>query len=690
MNQNTTVANAVEGIAIIGMSGRFPRARNLEEYWGNVRDGRECITFFSDEQLLAAGVDPALVADPSYVKAGGVLDDIDLFDAGFFGLNPREAEVMDPQQRLFLECTWNALEDAGVAPHTYPGLIGVFAGAGNSTYLWRIYSHPELVALVGNFQIVIANDKDHLTTQASYKFNLRGPSVAVQTACSSSLVATAMACQSLADYQCDIALAGGVLINVPQTEGRYYRPGGVVSPDGHCRAFDAAAQGTVGGNGVGVVALKRLSEALADGDHIHAIIRGWATNNDGSLKVGYTAPSVEGQAEVIAMAQAMAGVDPQTITYVEAHGTGTALGDPIEVAALTQAFRAGTAANAFCALGSVKTNIGHLDPAAGVAGLIKTVLALQHRTLPPSLHFRDPNPAIDFANSPFYVPRAATTWPAGPTPRRAGVSSFGIGGTNAHVVLEEAPALRPAEPSRAWQLLVLSARSAAALDVATANLAAHLQREPALSLPDVAFTLQVGRRPFSHRRVLVCRDLTDAVQALTVPDPQRVLSGIVDQTAPVVAFMFTGQGAQYVAMARDLYLAEPIFRRQIDYCAEYLYPHLSLDLRDLLYPRAVQAAEAAEGLKQTAITQPALFAIEYALARLWMAWGVQPAAMIGHSIGEYVAACLAGVFTPEDALQLVAARGRLMQQLPAGAMLAISLSRPTCSRGWTATWRWPR
>ncbi len=663
-----------EGIAIIGLGGRFPGARNIAEFWQNLRDGVESISSFTDEELLSAGVDPAALSDPSYIKAGGVIKDIELFDAAFFGFSPREAEILDPQQRLFLECAWETLEQAGYDPETYPGLIGVYAGVGMSTYLLNLYSNRELMDLMGEFQVLLGNDKDHLTTYVSYKLNLKGPSLAVQTACSTSLVAVCLACQSLLSYQCDMALAGGVSITVPQTVGYLYQDGGTGSPDGHCRAFDAAARGTVGGNGLGVVVLKRLADALADGDCIHAIIKGSAINNDGSLKIGYTAPSVDGQAEVVALAQALAGIGPETITYIEAHGTATPLGDPIEIAALTQAFRAKTKKKGFCAIGSVKTNIGHLDPAAGIAGLIKTVLALKHKLLPPSLYFQSPNPKIDFANSPFYVNTQLAEWRTGGWPRRAGVSSFGIGGTNAHVVLEEAPPLESTGPASSQQLLVLSAKTSSALETATTNLVEHLKQQPDLNLADVAYTLQVGRKAFPHRRILVCQNLAEAVSALETRAPGRVATAFGETKERPVAFMFSGQGAQYVEMARELYQFEPTFRQQVEHCSELLRPHLGLDLREVLYPSAEQAETARQQLQQTALAQPALFVIEYALAKLWMKWGVRPQAMIGHSIGEYVAACLAGVFTLEEALALVATRGRLMQQMPTGAMLAVPVS----------------
>ncbi len=662
-----------DGLAIIGMAGRFPKAATVAAFWESLRRGVESISFFSDAELDAAGIEFPR-HNPNYVKARGLLEDADLFDAAFFGVNPREAEIMDPQHRLFLECAWEALEDAGYDAEREERLIGVFGGMSMNTYLpANLLSHPELLDQVGSHQLMLANDKDFLTTRVSYKLNLRGPSLNIQTACSTSLVAVCVACQHLLNYQCDLALAGGVSVTFPQKRGHLYQEGAIGSPDGHCRAFDAKAQGTVAGEGVGIVVLKRLAEALADGDQIYAVIRGFATNNDGAQKIGYTAPSEEGQAEAIALAQAMAGVEPQTIGCIEAHGTATPLGDPIEIAGLTRAFRAGTEAVGFCAIGSVKSNIGHLDTAAGVAGLIKATLALHHKQLPPSLHFESPNPKIDFARSPFYVNTRLTEWKAGETPRRAGVSSFGLGGTNAHVVLEEGPVLEPSSKSRPAQLLVLSAKTATALDAATARLASHLKDRPDLNLADVAYTLQVGRRVFNHRRMLVCGSATEAVEALQAPDSKRVATRVHDQGAPAVAFMFPGQGAQRVNMAWELYQSEMVFRQQVDVCTEMLKPHLGVDLRTVLFPPPDQAEAAQRQLTQTYITQPALFVIEYVLAKLWMSWGVQPQAMIGHSIGEYVAACLAGVFSLKEALMLVAGRGRLMQELPGGSMLAVRL-----------------
>jgi len=677
---NLGTNESIEGIAVIGMSGRFPGAKNLEQYWQNLRDGVESISSFSDQELKSSGAGSALLSNPAHVKAGGILEDIELFDASFFGFNPSEAEIIDPQQRIFLECAWEALENAGYDSEAYEGSIGVYAGVSMNTYLLNnVLPGGKKIGLQGitepveGYQTFLANDKDFMPTRVSYKLNLKGPSVAIQTACSTSLVAIHFACQSLRNYECDMALTGGVSTRVPQKAGYLYQEGIINSPDGHCRAFDAKAQGTVGGEGVGIVVLKRLADALADGDYIYAVIKGSAINNDGSSKVGYTAPSVDGQMEVIAMAQALAGIEADTVTYVETHGTGTPLGDPIEITALTQVFRGNTEKKGFCAIGSVKTNLGHADAAAGVAGLIKTVLALKHRMIPPSLQFEQPNPKIDFQNSPFYVNTMLSKWKTNDAPRRAGVSAFGIGGTNAHAVLEEAPAVKPSDSSRPWQLLLLSAKTDTALETATTNLAEHLKHHSEVNLADVAFTLQLGRRNFDYRRLVVCRDLEDALDALESLDPKRVVTAVQESNDRPVAFMFTGQGSQYVNMALELYQIESIFREQVDHCAELLIPYLGLDLRDVLYPREAQAAEATEKLNQTFISQPALFVIDYALARLWMEWGVLPQTMIGHSIGEYVAACLAGVFSLQEALSLAAARGLLMQELPGGAMLAVPL-----------------
>ncbi|MDZ8184108.1 MAG: beta-ketoacyl synthase N-terminal-like domain-containing protein [Nostoc sp. ChiSLP02] len=663
-------------IAIIGLTGRFPGAKNLDEFWHNLQNGVESISFFSDEELLASGVDAALLTNPNYVKANAVLEDVELFDAAFFGFNPRDAEMTDPQHRIFLECAWEALEKAGYNSETYNGTIGVFAGANLSGYLLNIYLNQNIRNSTDERQIVIAGDKDYLATRTSYKLNLTGPSYTVQTACSTSLVAVHLACQSLLNGECDMALVGGISISAFRKTGYLYNEGGINSPDGHCRAFDAKARGTVSGEGVGIVVLKRLEDSLNDGDSIHAVIKGSAINNDGSNKVSYTAPRIEGQAKVIKTAQIVAEVEPETITYIEAHGTGTSLGDPIEVAALTQAFQSSTKKKNFCAIGSLKTNIGHLDAAAGVAGLIKTVLALKHKQIPPSLHFEQPNPQIDFANSPFYINNKLSEWKADKYPRRAGVSSFGIGGTNAHVILEEAPtqqgSSKAQEQGRKYQQLILSAKTNTALETATENLANHLQKHPDLNLADVAYTLQVGRQSFNHRRVLLCQDISDAIKILTAPDKQGIFNSCSETRNHPIVFMFPGQGAQYVNMGRELYETEAIFRQQVDDCCEFLKAHLKLDIRDILYTTTLETT--GKKLQQTSLTQPALFVIEYALAKLWMSWGVHPQAMIGHSIGEYVAACISGIFSLEEALTLVAIRGQLMQKLESGSMLSVSIS----------------
>ncbi|MEP7010522.1 MAG: amino acid adenylation domain-containing protein [Acidobacteriota bacterium] len=666
-------------IAIVGMSGRFPGAADVERFWHNLRLGVESISNFSDEELLGSGVDPDLFRGPHYINAKGIPDGIGWFDAGFFGYTPREAEIIDPQQRMFLEVAWEALENAACDPDRYPGSIGVFAGSGLNTYLINLYSNPELMAAVGGFQATISNDKDFLPTRVSYKLNLKGPSLNVQTACSTSLVAVHLACQHLLHGECDVALAGGATLYFPIKSGTTYHEGGILARDGHCRAFDERSQGTVVGNGVAAVVLKRLDDALADGDSIYAVIKGSAINNDGSVKVGYTAPSVEGQAAVISQAHSVAGVSPETIRYVEAHGTGTALGDPIEVRALSQAFRLGTAKLGFCGIGSVKSNIGHLDTAAGVAGLIKATLAVERGELPPSLHFERPNPALDLPNTPFYVVDRLTPWTADATPRRAGVSAFGIGGTNAHVILEQAPPAVPTGPARAHQLLVLSARTEAALDQATDNLARHLRERsegaecPEPPLADVAFTLQVGRKVFAHRRTVVAETLEDAASALESRDPKRVLSQVQEAGDRPVVFLFAGGGAQYANMGLDLYRSEPVFREQVDLCLRLFEPHVDADLRRYLFPAPEEVEETAREIERTSIALPILFAVEVALARLWMSWGVAPQAMIGHSLGEYAVAHLSGVLALEDAVALVALRGRLFETLPEGGMLSVPL-----------------
>ncbi|MBV7340167.1 polyketide synthase [Chloroflexi bacterium TSY] len=513
----------LDSIAIVGMAGRFPGAATVDEFWQNLRDGVESISFFTEEELEEAGLDSDMIRHPNYVKSHGAIEDVEFFDAAFFGIPPREAEITDPQHRLFLECAWQALENAGYDAARYDGSIGVFGGVGVDTYaLFNLFTNDDAMSMVSVLQASIRNRTDHLTTQTAYKLNLRGPSVTVQTACSTSLVAVHLACQSLLNGESDMVLAGGVSISVPQKHGYMYQEGGILSPDGHCRSFDAQAQGTVGSSGAGIVVLKRLDDAVVDRDTIYAVIRGSAINNDGAVKVGYTAPSVDGQADVIAEALAVADVDPESIGYIETHGTGTTLGDPMEIEALTRVFRASTEKKRFCAIGAVKSNVGHLDTAAGVTGLIKTALTLKHKQIPESLHYEKPNPLIDFENSPFYVNNKLTDWlsPSNGTyvPRRAGVSSFGMGGTNAHLIVEEAPEFESDERRRPWHMLMLSARTSTGLEQATENLAAYLADHPELNLADVAYTLQVGRHEFGHRRIIICND-GSAVEALEALDP---------------------------------------------------------------------------------------------------------------------------------------------------------------------------
>lgn len=671
----TRLESATADIAVVGMAGRFPGARSIEEYWSNLRNGVESVRVFTEEELLAAGVTRDELANPNYVRAGAVLEDMEMFDAAFFGFTPRDAAIMDPQHRHFLECAHEALENAGHVPSRFPGAIGVFGGSGFNAYMpYNLLPNRDLVESVGFFLVRhTGNDKDFLTTRVSYLLDLRGPAVNVQTACSTSLVAIHLACQSLLNGECDMALAGGVTIEMPHRRGYVYHEGEILSPDGHCRSFDHRAQGTVFGSGAGVVALRRLEDALADGDHIHAVVRGSAINNDGSLKVGYLAPSVDGQAQAIAEALAVADVDPRTVSYVEAHGTATAVGDPIEVAALTQAFRRQTSDVGYCALGSVKSNIGHLDTAAGVAAFIKVALALQHRELPASLHYEQPNPAIDFASSPFYVNAELQPWRS-EQPRRAGISSLGVGGTNAHVILEEAPARSPSGPSRPAQLLTLSARTPAALENASQRLARYLDARPDAGLADVAYTLHIGRAEHMHRRVVVAQSARDAAAALAASDPKRVFTQASSDSARPVAFMFPGGGAQYAGMARELYDTERGFREHVDRCLTILRSQVDFDLRSLLFPAEADREAASATLERPTRALPALFVIEYSLAHLWMSWGVQPQALIGHSLGEYVAACLAGVITLEEGLALVTLRGRLFETLPAGCMLSVPMS----------------
>ncbi|MBZ4422890.1 amino acid adenylation domain-containing protein [Myxococcus sp. RHSTA-1-4] len=653
-------------IAIIGMAGRFPGATSLIEFWSNLRSGVESISFWSEAETERSPLIPEeLWMHPRFIRAGGILEGADHFDHNFFDVPLREAQWMDPQQRVFLQCAWAALEDAAYDPSRYKDRISLYAGAGSSGHLLSLLSEARKDA--GAVLDLATAGPESLAMKASFKLQLRGESVAVYTACSTSLVAIHMACQSLLTRQSDIALAGGVRIASPQRTGYLHQEGLIYSPDGHCRAFDARAAGTVAGNGVGVVVLKPLADALRDGDHIRAVIKGSAVNNDGQQKVGYTAPSIEGQAEVIADALAYAGLGGDDIDYIEAHGTGTSLGDPIEIAALTRAFRKTTERRGDCAIGSLKTNLGHLDAAAGVAGLIKVVLSLENEELPPSLHFERPNPEIDFEKSPFFVNTELRSWERGGRPRRAGISSFGIGGTNAHVVVEEAPAARKERRSaRPLQLVTLSARTPSALEVMSRALASHVESSPFLDLEDVAFTRNVGRHAFEHRRTVV------AANRLELAERLRNTTAVEAGRNRRVAFLFPGQGAQAVAMGRELYAAEPGFRKDVDAALARLEPALKAEVRLLLLATEEEEA-ASRKLTDPRVALPALFIVEHALARIWMSWGIRPHAMLGHSYGEYAAACVAGVLSPEDGLRLAVVRGALMARMPPGAMLAVGL-----------------
>lgn len=660
-------AHELEPVAIIGMAGRFPGAADIEQFWDNLRAGRESITFF-DDATLDPGVSAALRADPDYVRARGIIEGAEMFDAAFFGIGPKEAEIMDPQQRILLELAWECLERAGYAPDSCPGPVGVYAGMYSSTYLHRhLLSRPDLVEQQGEFQVSVGNDKDYVATRVAHRLNLTGPALSVHTACSTSLVAVAQAFAALRNGDCDMALAGGAAVTCPPRSGYLHQEGAMLSPDGHTRSFDAQAGGTVFSDGAAVVLLKRLSAALADGDTIHAVVRGAAINNDGGVKASFTAPSIDGQARVVQAALKSAGVDARSISYVETHGTATPMGDPIEIAALTKAYAVQTRDTGFCAVGSVKSNIGHLVAAAGATGLIKTALSLREQTLPASLHYEAANPSIDFSRTPFRVNDRLQAWPRTATPRRAGVSSFGVGGTNAHVIVEEAPLVQPSEAGKGPQVLQLSARTATALASAMTRLADHLESHPEISLADAAHTLRVGRKAFTHRAAVVAETVAEAVQALRTDDPSRKATGETSPWTPRAVFMFPGQGAQYAGMGRQLHAEEAVFRQAFDECIQALEGTVPFDLRERMF------SDDEGALRATSLTQPATFVLEYALARQLQSLGIAPSALVGHSVGEFVAAVLAGVMTLRDAVRLVAQRGALMQALPAGTMLSVRM-----------------
>ncbi|QIP11495.1 amino acid adenylation domain-containing protein [Spirosoma aureum] len=667
-------------VAIIGMTGRFPGATTIDEFWDLLKQGRETTRFFTDEEL-DVNIPSRLKNDPLYVKARGVIDNADQFDAQFFGLAPTVAQLMDPQQRVFLEIAWEALEQTGYLPQQYNGRVGVFAGCGNNTYyLNNVLTNTELVDQVGSFQVMTLNEKDYIASRTAYQLNLKGPAVSVYSACSTSLLAITQAVQSIRSGQCDVALAGGATITAPINSGHLYQEGAMFSKDGHCRSFDAQGEGTVFSDGAGVVLLKNLDAARRDGDTIYGVIKGVGVNNDGAGKGSFTAPNAEGQAAAIAMAIQDAQIEPTTISYVEAHGTATPLGDPIEIEGLTIGFGE-QIEKQYCAIGSVKSNMGHLTAAAGVAGLIKTTLALYHRQIPASLHYSTVNPAINFAETPFFVNTKLTEWtPTGvreSNPRRAGVSSFGVGGTNVHVVLEEFIQEEPETTAgRPVQLITWSAKSLVSRETYADRLAEKLRQKAPLSLADTAFTLQTTRPDFKHRRFAVAATSNELLEKLTATTVTPSTIKTVKEAPGEVVFMFPGQGAQFLNMGRMLYDHETVYRQAVDECADLLKAYMEVDIRQVIYQQALDV-DAEQRLKNTRYTQPALFVTEYALAKLWMSWGIEPSIFCGHSIGEFVAAHLAGVFTLADALMLIATRGQLVSEQPRGSMLSVRMPAET-------------
>ncbi|MGI9472072.1 MAG: beta-ketoacyl synthase N-terminal-like domain-containing protein, partial [Rubripirellula sp.] len=673
-------SDTAAGIAVIGMAGRFPGASNVRQFWSNLLQGVCSVQDIPDSELNLPP-ESELWQNPNLVRRSAWVDDADKFDAKFFGVLPREASLMDPQHRLMVECSWHALEDAGYCPDTMNVPVGVFAGCYMDTYvLSSIAQNPEFIGSLansfhgGDLLAELGNDNNYLATRISYLLNLRGPSLTIQTACSTSLVAVIQACQALRDGQCDMALAGGSTLKFPQRRGYLYTEGGMVSPDGVCRPFDAEARGTVFGEGVGTVLLKRVQDAVADGDDIYAVIQGCGINNDGQSKLGYTSPSVTGQSLAIAAAHRQAGFSAETVQYVEAHGTGTSLGDPIEIESLTQAFRQTTDANQFCGIGSLKSNIGHLDVAAGVTGLIKNCLAIRDGVIPPTLHFDRPNPNIDFERSPFYVVDRTINWNPTDVPRRGGVSSFGVGGTNAHVVLEQGPEDEDSTERTALsdELLVLSARTEQSLDSMAADLANRLREQPELRLKDVAYTLQFGRKELDCRRAYTVRDHGQAEVALTDQHSSTLHSVMQPRRDVPVTFLFPGQGSQHLGMASDLYQHDQRFRALFDECCRQFEPHLEVDLRTLVFSQSDGGAD--DALQETRYAQPAIFSVSYSLAKRLESLGIRPERMVGHSLGELVAATLAGVFELSDAIAIVALRGCEMQRMPVGGMMAVRLS----------------
>ncbi|MCP4150771.1 MAG: type I polyketide synthase, partial [bacterium] len=671
---NSETNNTGLEVAVIGMAARFPGAGNVDEYWDNVRNGRETIRFYTDEEMEEAGVEAGLLKNPDYIKAAAELENIENFDAAFFGYSPAEAQIMDPQMRFLHEVAWDALEDAGYVPEDYEGLIGMYSGAPFSMdWVARTMIHPR-DETIDDMNFGFLTSKDHLSTRISYLFNLKGPSFTFYSACSTSLVGIHLACQGLLSGECDMALAGGVSILLPQRKGYLYREDMVYSKDGHVRPFDTDASGIVGGNGIGIVVLKPLEDAEADGDHIYAIVKGTGINNDGSRKIGYTAPSITGQEVLFREVREAAEIEAESITFVECHGTATPLGDPVEIAALTRAFDTGK--RNYCALGSVKSNMGHTDSAAGVAGFIKAVLALYYKQIPPTLHFRTPNPKLEMHNSPFYVNTELIEWRNEDYPLRAAVNSLGLGGTNAHAILQEAPVLeKAAAPDKAYRLYPVSARTPGALEKRVEGLAHYLEKHPGLDMAQVAYTLQVGRSAMRNRRAFVSNSREDLLKQLREPETAPVRPFFTGEKERSLVFMFSGQGSQYVNMGLDLYKTEEKFRKEIDHAFEILKGQINEDLKYILYPETEQQErEAEEKINRLYYTQPVKFIFEYTLARLLMSWGLEPRAMVGHSFGEYVLAALAVVFTLEDALELVMIRGEEFKRIQPGQMLSVSLS----------------
>ena len=666
-------------IAVVGMACHLPGAQNIDEYWANLRDGVESVHFFSDEELLAAGESAANLANPDYVRAQPLLKNFDKFDAKFWGFSPQDAAVTDPAHRMFLEVAYQAIEHAGHTAYDAEGKVGVFASSGASQY-WmdNLKSNPQLIEEMGEFLVRhTGNDMNFLATRLSYELDLRGPSLNIQTACSSTIVGIHMAIQSLLGSECDTAIVGGATVLLPQQRGYVYKEGEILSPDGHCRPFDSQSAGTVFGSGAGAVVLRRLEDALEDGDTIYAVVAGSAINNDGAQKIGYLAPGVDGQASAISEALEISGVEAEDISYIEAHGTGTQVGDPIEFEALNQVYREATKQRHYCRVGSVKSNIGHLGEAAGVASLIKVVLSLQNKQLPPSINYQAPNVDIELDDSPFVINDRLADWEnkdAGKK-RLAGITALGAGGTNAHIVVGEAPESEVFDASeKNKQLLVLSAKTSSALDAVCRNLATALREQPALNLADVAYTLQIGRRAYKYRRAIAVSNSDEAIFLLEGGDAKRVSDYQADEREPSLVFTFPGGGAQYAGMGAELYQTEAVYREAFDACMNCLGAELANKVKNLVFASAENLEAASTDLERPSNTLPALFATEYALAKYFIDLGAKPAAFIGHSMGEYTAACLAGVMQLNDAVNLVALRGRLFERVSLGGMLSIALS----------------